>query len=146
MIELRNAYKTLDGDKILYQLMRERSGEDDQYINISHRTLPTWDNHKKFMRSRPYRRWYLIKVDELFVGSLTLSRNNEIGIVLFREHRGKGYGLNAVAALIEKHKPLAAIPGKRGGSFIANINPKNEHSLRMFKKLGFTEKQVTLEL
>jgi len=146
MIRLESVYKYPEALDILYALLRERSVEDDPHVNISHRRLPTFHDHERFVESRPYRYWYLILVEQSVVGTCYISKRNEIGIVLFRAHRGKGYGSQAVAALIEKHKPLKAIPGVRSGSFIANINPKNEASIRMFSRLGFTHLSNTYEL
>jgi len=146
-VELVNVYDVQDSPVLLYRLLQERSTEDDPYINISHRKLPTWREHLKFFDSKPYRRWYLIQtLGERYAGTCYLTRQNEIGIVLFREHRGNGYGLHAVNKLITEHKPLKAIPGKRSGQFIANINPNNQRSIRIFQRLGFTHIQNTYEL
>jgi hypothetical protein len=41
----------------LYELMKEREPE----INISHRELPTFEQHRQFVTRRPYRFWYLIE-------------------------------------------------------------------------------------
>lgn len=146
MTSLRNVYSDPEADKVLYELLRERSTEDDPYINISHRRLPSWVDHVYFIESRPYRKWYLIYDEGIPVGTCYLSKRNEIGIVLFRRHRKKGYGTLAVSQLIEIHKPLKEIPGVRSGRFLANINPENQASVRMFGKLGFTHLQNTYAL
>ena len=43
----------------LYELLAER----DPVANISHREMPTFDQHRKFVDSRPYKAWYLIHSD-----------------------------------------------------------------------------------
>ena len=41
----------------LFQLLKERESK----VNISHRTIPTYNNHVKFVMSKPYAKWYIIK-------------------------------------------------------------------------------------
>ena len=146
MIELASVYKVQEAPKILYDLLVERSTEDDPFINISHRKLPTWREHLKFFDSHPYHKWFLIYSDEVPVGTCYISKKNEIGIVLLQKHRKKGYGLEAVNKLVTEYKPLKEIPGIRSGQFIANINPKNEPSIRLFSKLGFSHISNTYRL
>lgn len=147
MIKLVNVYREPTAERFLYELLRERSTEDDPNVNISHRALPTWQQHRRFMRSRPYRAWYLIKMPVGgFCGYVSLTRRNEIGIVVEREHRGMGFGKQAVQAIIARHKPLPGIASERRGSFLANINPMNASSIAMFSGLGFKHIQNTYAL
>lgn len=127
-MKLVNVHKHREAETILYALLKERSSEEDRFVNIRHRELPPWKQHVRFVRSRPYRAWYLVFVEGECVGYVSLTRADEIGIILFRAHRGKGHGPKAVQALMKKHpRP----------SYIANINPNNERSIRMFAKLGY---------
>lgn len=119
---------------LLYQLL----GEREDHVNISHRVMPTMDEHYAFMDSMPYKAWYLIDTQPFFpqahshfVGSIYLSRQREVGIFLFREWIGKGFGAEAVGLLRARH------PGR----MLANINPANEGSIRFFKSLGFRHVQ-----
>jgi RimJ/RimL family protein N-acetyltransferase len=116
---------------VLWQLLSERSPE----VNISHRAMPTPAEHAAFIASRPYAHWYLIDVGS-FAGAVYLSKQREIGVGVLKRYRGQHYGRNAVLMLMEKH------PGR----FLANINPRNEDSLRMFQGLGFFQLQVTYAL
>lgn len=125
---------------LLYRLLSERR------YNVSHRKMPGAVNHRKFVISRPYRYWYMIDVEGAYVGAIYLGRNNEIGIGIFHEFQGQHYGRQAVSMLIEKHKPLKGIPSIRSKYFVANINPENETSIRMFQRLGFRHIQNTYEL
>ena len=146
-ITLRSVYKDGNaGVAELYEIMRARSTEDDPYVNISHRHLPPYHAHVRFVRSHPYRCWNFVKVDGLVAGSVTITKLNEIGIVLLPDYRGKGVGRHALQALIARHRPLHAIPAHRAGHFIANINPLNERSIRLFTSLGFKHIQNTYQL
>jgi len=71
------------------------------------------------------------------VGSVYLSKQNEIGIFLKKGLQGKGIGSIAMMLIIVKN------PRDR---FLANISPKNRESIKFFKKNGFTLIQHTYEL
>lgn len=143
MIRLLDAYTTKHADHFLYELMRQRSQEDDANVNISHRALPTWEAHKAFMESRTYAHWWVIEHDGLMVGSLSATKQNEIGIVLTKEARGKGIGKWAVAWLLRYIEPLPAIPSVRQRRWLANINPANAASIALFTGLGAVHIQNT---
>ena len=120
--------------QVLYELLKVRAPEE----NISHRIMPTWTDHVNFITSNPYEAWYLIEKDPSeYLGTIYLTRNNEIGINLFPKYRGMGYGPQAITKIME-------LKGKR--RYLANINPKNERSKKMFEKLGFVHIQNTYEL
>lgn len=151
MIKLVDIY---DGTRIregalefLYKLMEEREPE----INISHRAMPTFEQHRQFWTRRPYRCCYLIegwhKLGGLgWAGYISATQRNEIGIVLLKDWRGQGIGPLAVQELMRLHKPMPAIPSEVHGNWLANIAPANERSKSMFTRLGFREIQRTYEL
>lgn len=153
MIRLVDVYKE-DGSakplavSFLFDLIAERVLEPN--VNIS-ATMPSLTAHKEFVAKRPYRCWYLVEevldgTDRL-VGYVSATHRNEIGIVLFKKHRGKGFGAQAVKLLMERHSPLPGIPSERRGRWIANVNPENEHSKHLFgEKLGGKLIQITYEL
>lgn len=155
MIRLRNVYlpethpmiPNKEAVEFLYELMKERDPE----INISHSTLPTFEEHKQFVWSMPYRFWYLIESDVYMsshnswtsVGSINATNRNEIGIVLWKAYRGLGFGPQAIRAFLERHQPLPVEKSVRSGHWLANIAPTNSHSQHMFIALGFRKIQET---
>jgi RimJ/RimL family protein N-acetyltransferase len=118
---------------ILYQLLQER----DARVNISHRTMPTWKEHLRFIARHPYDVWYMIRSEQEYVGAIYLTAMNEIGIGILARWRGRGYGPAAIKVLMRKH------PRER---FLANINPNNVKSIGMFTDMGFHIIQKTFEL
>lgn len=116
----------------MFKLLQRR----DPIANISHKRMPTWKDHCEFVRSKPYAAWYLIMVNKMCIGATYLTRMNEIGIALLREHQGQGFGPRVVRILMKKH------PCNR---FLANISQHNERSIEMFRLLGFTHIQNTYE-
>ena len=146
-ITLRSVYKNgPESIRALYELLRARSTEADPYVNISHRGLPPFQEHARFVRSKPYRAWYLVRVDGLTAGSVNLTKLNEVGIVLHPDYRGKGVGKVALRLLLNRHRPLPAIPAHRSSHWLSNINPKNERSISLFEGLGFKHIQNTYQL
>jgi RimJ/RimL family protein N-acetyltransferase len=132
--------------ELTYRLLKERPAE----ANISHTTMPTFEQHQAYLLSNPYQAWYAI-VDEdaqtgQFVGAILLTKRNEIGIGILKEHRRKGYARAAVSLIMRMHDPAPAIPGERRGSFLANINPDNHASIWLFTSLGARLIQYTYEL
>lgn len=116
--------------KILWDLLAERTPEQ----SISHKGMPTWEDHVAFVGSPPYTAWYLIDMDGFVVGSTYLTHSFEIGISVFHNCRRIGIGSSAVKELMRLHGPRR---------YLANINPANEASKRMWAKLGFTKIQET---
>jgi RimJ/RimL family protein N-acetyltransferase len=126
---------------ILYELLAERTAEQ----SISHRQMPTWDEHLAFIESKiptsdgldPYSVWDLIEVDGRIVGAIYLTLRDEIGVAIFKKEQRKGYGSAAVKLLMELSGPLP---------YLANVNPHNAASIVMWEKLGFVHIQNTYRL
>ena len=119
--------------KFLFDLLKER----DPRVNISHRKMPTYSQHAKFIKSKPYSKWYIILKSKQKIGSIYLSKNDEIGIFLSKKFQGKNVGNFALNELMKKN------PRKR---FLANVNPKNKKSIQFFKNNKFKLIQYTFEL
>lgn len=119
--------------RFLFNLLKER----DKKTNISHKSMPTFSQHTKFILSVPYKAWYIIKWNNEKVGSIYLSKQDEIGIFIAKKFHNLGFGNVAMKLLMKKH------PRKR---FLANVNPKNSNSIKFFKKNGFKLIQYTFEL
>ena len=118
--------------KFLFDLLKER----DPRANISHRKMPTYSQHTKFIKSKPYSKWYIILKSKQKIGSIYLSKNDEIGIFLSKKFQGKNVGNFVLNELMKKN------PRKR---FLANVNPKNKKSISFFKNNNFKLIQYTFE-
>ena len=130
-IRLKKAGK--EDYRFLYNLLKER----DSIANISHRKMPTYEEHVNFVKSKPYSNWYIIEFKTRKAGSVYLSKTNEIGIFLKNDMHGKGIGKEALQIIMKKN------PRKR---YLANINPRNKKSIKFFKKNNFMLIQHTYEL
>lgn len=149
MITMHNVYDD-DGIpirehlKFLYALLSERSPEQ----SISHKTMPSFNEHARFVWEMPYREWLLIEATNVrgLVGAAYLTHNNEIGIFISKSAQRQGYGEAAVRYMLENYEPFVALPSGRPGHFVANVAPGNEPSRKLFERLGGKLIQVTYQL
>jgi RimJ/RimL family protein N-acetyltransferase len=129
-LQLHDLYSRSDLWVIPYQLLDEREPKQ----NISHREMPTWQQHCNYIGSRPHAAWYwFTSPGDIPAGCVYLSKQREIGIGVLKAHRGQGLGKQAVQELMCMH------PGR----VLANINPANTQSARLFHSIGFKLIQVT---
>ena len=119
--------------RFLYNQLKER----DSKINISHKKMPSYSEHTKFVLSKPYSKWYIIYYKNRKVGNVYLSKMNEIGIFILNTIKVKGLGSLVLEQVLKKN------PKTR---YLANVNPKNVKSSEFFKKNGFKLIQHTYEL
>lgn len=126
-MKLVSVYRHKDAIKILYDLLKERPPE----ACISHKKTPSFAKHKKFVRSAPYKYWYLILDYGTPIGAIYLSYNNEIGAHLIR-----GY---------EKHtrEALETVIDKHPRAFLANVSMNDVPRKKLLRRMGFKPIQIT---
>lgn len=125
----------------LYDLLKEKTPEQ----NISHKEMPTYEQHVAFNDAHPYAHDWIIQVDpDMFIpgvtrvapykaGRIYLTKQDEVGIHIKREYAGQGIGGQALELLITMtNRPL-----------LANIAPSNLPSQGFFVKHGFHLVQYT---
>lgn len=137
-IVLRDVYQTPNYYHILYDLLSERKA----YESISHEEMPTFFQHQVFVDSRPYRSWHFItnphsKDYTDIIGTVAVTRQNEVAIAIFKKHRRKRWATKAIVALLEMYPKI---------EFLANINPTNQKSIDLFGRLGFKHVQNTYKI
>jgi len=114
---------TADVCCFLYSLLSDRP----KRANISHRKMPTYDEHCQFLSAHPYSVWYILSIDAAYIGSIYLTKDDEIGVALIASAQGRGYAAEAVKMLMARN------PRKR---YLANVAPGNEASHKLFAKFG----------
>ena len=108
----------------LYELLKKR----DPIYNISHKKMPSYDEHEKFVKSEPYTNWYIVFLNNEKIGAAYLSFDNEIGISFLPDYDIEIFRKKSLSELIDKN------PRKR---YLANVNPRNEKYKEFLKKEGF---------
>lgn len=120
----------------LYYMLASRP----EYANISHAKLPSYTDHCEYWRAKSAgglttAGWdcQIILADGERVGYYYITDDDEIGLFIDPQHRGKGIGTQV----------LGYIKTVYAGALLANISPRNPISKRMFKKAGFKKIQET---
>ena len=122
----------------LYELLLERKS----YVNISHKKNPTYANHVKFVMSKPYAKWYIIYYGKEKIGSINLTKQDEVGIRFKEPLRSvfqprKRLWLQVLKIMMKKN------PRNR---YLININPRNTKMKNFLKNAGFELIQYTYEI
>ena len=124
--------------RFLFDLLAERL--KNPLTNISHASMPTYAEHLEFIDSHPYNDWFVIcnyAAPEQCIGTLYLTERNEIGITIAERYQRQGYATGILKAMFE---------ARSNEEFLANINPNNEASIKLFEKFGFIHVQNTYKL
>jgi len=119
---------------LLYQLLKERP----EKACISHNVMPSYSEHVRFVQSNPYRKWFIIDSDG-YAGAVYVTHNDEIGVGILKDFQRMGLGLESIDMIMTEVIP-------NSGHFLANINPCNGASIRLFEGLGFSHIQNTYRL
>ena len=117
----------------LYELLSERKS----YENISHKKNPTYVKHVKFVMSKPYSKWYIIYHATEKIGSIYLTKQDEIGIH-FKEQNITNKIHSKVLKMIIRKNPR--------NRYLININPRNTSLRNFLKNEGFKLIQHTYEI
>lgn len=145
MIELKDVYSYYGtaASGFLWTLLVDRPTK----ANISHRRMPTWEEHLAFVASKPYRAWFIINAAprgfDQPVGAIYATRRNEIGIAILSPFHRLGLAREAITRFVKDVPPLPAIPAERTGYYVAHVSPENEGSHALFEGLGCTLASLT---
>ena len=131
-----------DDCRFLYDLLRERQEE----ANISHRQMPTFEEHCAFVAGGPYKKWYIILLQGNPVGAIYLTDRNEIGIGMKRtiyltDRNEKKLEFNVMMEAV-----MALMAEEPGVEYFANISPRNQALIGLFKQMGFRHIQNTYRI
>ncbi|MFK7860336.1 MAG: hypothetical protein AB8B64_16060 [Granulosicoccus sp.] len=122
----------------LFQLLGQR-----QY-GISHVAMPSFEQHREFVLSHPYRAWMFVEHEGETVGSLYLLESNHIGI-----NMKSGYAWcieTAIHLLCKQYEPLPAIASVRSGKYAINVAPEDNEQVRALQDAGAMLIQHTFQI
>lgn len=123
----------------LFHLLNERTHR------ISHKHDVSYDRHKQFVSTNPYRVWFLVRMDGELLGSVYITSENTIGInISGSEH---DVLIRTIVDFVKSNfEPLEAIPSVRIAAFAINVPPTNEHLIKSLTNLGSELAQLTFYL
>ena len=117
----------------LYDLLKNK----DPNANISHKKMPSYDEHVEFVMSKPYTNWYIIECDKKNVGTIYLSKQDEIGISINNDYEYDQIVKSALKLLMKLNQR------KR---YLANTSPKDVSAQEFLLKNGFTGLEYVYEM
>ena len=91
---------------------------------ISHIKLPSYEEHKEFVLSSPYRFWFFIKKNNMILGNCFISYQNCVGLNIL-SNKKEDYSI-VLKFIFKRFKPLPAIKSIRSKYFHVNSNPSNK--------------------
>lgn len=121
---------------ILYRLLGERKHF------ISHCTLPGYKQHTEFVNNHPYRKWFLVLVNQEYTGSIYVGNDNSIGINNLESLEFSAFQ-QVLTLLLQSVEPLSAVTSVRPQSFFFNVAPTNESLMKKLELTGYRVIQVT---
>ena len=124
--------------RTLYSLLMGR------VYSISHCKLPSFEEHEEFVRTAPYRYWYLISVDGSVVGSFYVQFDNSIGLnVNLHTH---DLILSVLAFIRENLTPSFASASLVPHYFCLNVASGNIELQNLLKKMEVRPLQVSYKI
>ena len=122
--------------EVLYELLKARKH------TISHRNMPTYEDHASFVLNNPYRHWFLIYSEREIVGSVYVQYDNSVGISCFNPTTKNSLEL-LMSSLKAKVKPLEPVASVRLGDFFFNVPVSDTNYQNCLEDLGYVRSQVS---
>ncbi len=123
----------------LFQLLNGRTHQ------ISHKHDVSYDRHKEFVSTNPYRDWFLLRMGGELIGSVYITTENTVGVNI-----NSPVDDRIVSTIVEfvksNFEPLEAIPSVRSAAFAINVPPTNKHLIDSLTSLGSELAQLTFYL
>lgn len=111
---------------------------------VSHTQNPSREAHAAFVEQHPYRYWWMVRIDDQYIGACYVTFENSIGLSL------EYYSCEIVGGLIEKLKkvcsPLSPIPSIRPKDFYVNVPISNLALQQSMAELGYQSTQISFRL
>lgn len=113
---------------------------NNRLYNISHEIMPSYEEHSKFVKNHPYRKWYIVRDGSIPVGNVYINFDNSIGLNAggLTCDKKLNYLLDIVYNTVA---PLDAEPSVRIGNFFLNVSAADNEMQGRLEKMGFIEKQ-----
>ena len=123
----------------LYDLLQKREH------SISHKAVPSFEDHAAFVNTNPYRAWYLVRGSDEAVGTFYVSNENTVGINIVRSSDEKIID-KLCSYIVEEYAPLPEIKSVRGPEFAINVAPDNAFLISALERLNKKVLQISYSL
>ncbi len=127
---LENIQNSLENIKAAYKLYKTRP----KYHYISAKKSLRYIDHIRFVKNNPYRKWFIIKLNEKFIGTIYFTKENFIGYYILDK-----YIIHTKVIFIKLFNKIKPLPKKLSVNqekFTINISPKNIKYQNIIKNIG----------
>ena len=93
-----------------------------------------FSEHAKFVRNNPYRKWFLIKYNNIPVGTIYCTFENSIGFFILDKYTK--YSKKIFKRVFEKIKPLPKKLSINQDKFTMNISSNNKKYQKIINGIG----------
>jgi len=135
--QLQKIIPTVEQELILFDLLADRR------YSISHKIMPSFEEHIDFVRNNPYRSWWLVydaTDNSSLLGSVYINEDNSVGLNL--DLTKLNFSASFFTEKLKKYiLPRPAVMSKVYGDFYYNVSPKNLDLMAWFKGSDFLESQ-----
>lgn len=119
----------------LYELLKDRTN------NISHKDMPNFYEHKKFVKNNPYKVWYLVYNENKAIGTFYIKYDNSIGLKLSIQ---ESFIVGLIIKYIKfNYKPEQAIASEVSSYFYCNVANKNKELIKVLTDLELKPIQIS---
>ena len=132
-----NSDISLENYKFLFQLLKKRK------FNISHKLMPSWEEHIEFVKSSPYFKWYIISENYNKIGSFYINHDNSIGLNLIEEK--KLLLENIITKIENTFEPQKGIKSIRSEHFFYNVNPNDKVFIKALEDKGYKISKISFK-
>ena len=116
--------------KAAYRVYKTRPN----YHLISAEKKLKYVDHIKFVKKNPYRKWFIIKLNKEYIGTVYFTLENSIGYYILDKHIK--YTKLIFSKLLNKVKPLPKKLSINQENFTINISSKNKKYQNIVKNIG----------
>ena len=135
-IEINNEI-TKKNLEFLYELLKARKH------SISHKEIPSFDEHSSFVENHPYYKWFIVEKQSSLIGSIYIHNDNSIGIDILDQF--EIFIPDVLKFLEQKYRPLPYIKSVRSKNFFLNLSPQNKELQDLLISLGYEISQISFE-
>lgn len=109
---------------------------------ISHKIIPTLDEHINFVIDNPYRAWFIVRDLNCIIGNVYVQFDNSIGLNCLDDIKESQLS-DILYEISTKLAPLEGRPSIRYEGYFLNVSSSNVSLQKKLSNLGLIETQRT---
>ena len=128
IIEYEEVKNTEEHFQFLYKSLKKR------IHSVSHKVVPNYSDHIRFVKNNPYREWFMIFSNKVFIGSFYLTYDNSIGLNM--DITNNTVTKKVLNHIFSNFKPLNPVKSVRPDCFYINVPITNTEIEDLILEIG----------